>query len=83
VKLVVLEQGFVRAVLVADTGAAAVEHHAVVHPEAIIQTAGGIVVAPNIAPDAVTLLIVHKQSTCFVLVYALDGRSVEADRSRL
>jgi hypothetical protein len=77
VKLVVLEQGLVRAVLVADPSAVTVDYHAVVYPEAIIP--GRIVGAASIAPEAIPLLIVHVHSTCFELGYPLDGRCVEAE----
>ena len=78
VNLVVLEQGLGRAVLVADTSAVIVDHHAVMYPEAIIPER--IVLAANIAPQAIALLIVHVQMTCFKLGYPLDGRTVEAER---
>jgi hypothetical protein len=79
VKLVVLEQGLVRAVLVADSSAVTVDHHAVIHPEAV--GPGGIVGAANIAPETIPLFIVHVHSSHFELGYPLDGRSVEAQRS--
>jgi hypothetical protein len=77
VKLVVFEQGLVRAVLVADPSAVTVDYHAVVYPEAIIP--GRIVGAASIAPEAIPLLIVHVHSTCFELGYPLDDRCVEAE----
>jgi hypothetical protein len=78
--LVVLEQGFARAVLVADTSAATVDHHAVIYPEAFIPPSG-ILGATNIAPEAIPLLIVYVHATCYILGYPLDRRSVEAERS--
>src|SRR5215211_6313331 len=79
VNLVSFEPGCARAVLVADTSAAIVDHHAVIHIEALCPP-GGIVGAANIAPQAIALLIVDEHSSCYILGYPLDGRTVEAQR---